>query len=88
MGVGVRVEHAVHRSLIAKIFGCLEIGESCGGLRLLLAVAQVIQDRWCGLPLNTSSADGDPAADGLHFLLTVGRCNKSACTKTRFVNAF
>lgn len=25
---------------------------------------QVIQDRWCGLPLNTSSADGDPAADG------------------------
>ena len=27
--------------------------------------AQVIQDRWCGLPLNDSaSADGDPAADG------------------------
>ena len=29
-----------------------------------LAKLQVIQDRWCGLPLNTSSADGDPAADG------------------------
>ncbi len=44
----------------------------------LFARMQVIQDRWCGLPLNLKPAQMAIPLQMEVFPLTVGRCNKSA----------